>query len=172
MTEVICSYCGKAAQQVSGDVIYPHRPDLKDRQFFLCRPCNAYVGCHKTGEPLGTLANETLRAARKRAHEVFDALWKNDGPMSRTEAYVWLANTLGVDPQKCHIAMFDEAQCSQTVQAVHTLFRTAPGHKPRCVSCGCVLTEDMKCPLWTWHDHYNGVTRKSTSQWCNSENDK
>lgn len=159
MAKVTCPYCQKPAQQVSGDIVYPHRPDLKERKFYLCRPCNAYVGCHKNGEPLGTLANEQLRAARMRTHEVFDALWKNGGPMKRTEAYAWLAEILGIKAQSCHIAMFDEAMCMKTIQVVRTLFGTTNAETPVCNSCGCKLTVDRKCPLWSWRDHSNGVTK-------------
>lgn len=43
----ICPYCGSKTEYVDGTVIYPHRPDLANRKFYICRPCNAYVGCHK-----------------------------------------------------------------------------------------------------------------------------
>ena len=39
-----CPYCGKDAALVTGDKIYPHRPDLYDRNFWLCTACDAYVG--------------------------------------------------------------------------------------------------------------------------------
>lgn len=74
-----CPYCGQQASLVSGKEIYPYRPDLHDRMFWLCRPCDAYVGTHKNSKrhvPLGLLANADLRWARMRAHAVFDGYWK------------------------------------------------------------------------------------------------
>lgn len=50
MSELTCPYCGKPAQLVGGDVIYPHREDLHEKKFWLCTPCNAYVGCHRIQE--------------------------------------------------------------------------------------------------------------------------
>jgi len=59
---IICNYCGNNAEMVSGDAIYPHRPDLYHRKFYRCQPCGAYVGCHEgTDKPLGRLANAELQ---------------------------------------------------------------------------------------------------------------
>lgn len=44
---VKCDYCGKDAELVTGDVIYPHRSDLAPLKFWRCEDCEAYVGCHK-----------------------------------------------------------------------------------------------------------------------------
>lgn len=75
---VICSYCNKPAELVTGKEIYPHRPDLYPKKFWRCRPCTAYVGCHKPNagygdgtRPLGRLANAELRAAKSAAHAAF-----------------------------------------------------------------------------------------------------
>jgi len=39
---------------------------------WLCKPCDAYVGCHNNTErPLGTLANKELRTARKETKAKF-----------------------------------------------------------------------------------------------------
>lgn len=68
-----CPYCKENAQQVQGDALYPHRPDLKQKTFYWCKPCDAYVGCHPgTTDPLGTLANKNLRFQRGLAHCAFD----------------------------------------------------------------------------------------------------
>lgn len=116
----ICPYCGNASEHVDGTTIYPHRPDLAVKKFWRCQPCDAYVGCHLgTPEPLGTLANAELRKARSEAHNAFDALWDFDGkPMTRKEAYAWLAAELGIETEACHIGMFDLAMCKKVVEAV------------------------------------------------------
>ena len=54
---VTCPYCSRRAMLVTGQVIYPHRPDLHDLNFWLCDHCKAYVGTHKAG-----LGWETARA--------------------------------------------------------------------------------------------------------------
>ena len=109
-----CIECGSKAEPVGGKAIYPHRPDLYAKRFWLCQ-CGAYCGSHvKSGEPLGTPAGPETRAARNAAHCAFDPLWKEDS-FSRKEAYQWLASQLGIDPKDCHIGMFDAATCRRVV---------------------------------------------------------
>jgi hypothetical protein len=111
----ICPYCNNEAQLVSGDVIYPHRPDLRSKAFYLCRQCGAYVGCHPGSvRPLGRLANAELRSAKIAAHEAFDPLLLNHE--SRSAAYRWLAQQLGINRADCHIGMFDVNQCRRVVE--------------------------------------------------------
>lgn len=109
----ICPYCGKEAEFVGGDVIYPHRPDLHEKKFWRCSTgCDAYVGCHQhTAAPFGTLANAELRRARNTAHRTFDQIWRDHRAMKRKEAYAWLAEQLGISVEDCHIGAFDEDQC-------------------------------------------------------------
>lgn len=114
-----CPYCGGDAHMVGGDVIYPHRPDLFEKKFWHCAPCNAYVGCHAhnpklsfTGnEPLGRLANAELRAAKSAAHAAFDPIWQDGHLASRKTAYAWLADKLNIHVDDCHIGEFDVEQC-------------------------------------------------------------
>lgn len=116
-TNPLCSYCGKQSDLVTGADIYPHRPDLFGKWFYECAPCNAYVGCHPTGDgksPLGRLANAELRRAKSIAHAAFDPLWKN-GSMNRHQAYKYLAKEIGIPPESAHIGMFDVVQCKQVV---------------------------------------------------------
>ena len=111
-----CPYCGSKATIVTGATIYPHRCDLRHLRFWVCTPCDARVGCHATGAPMGTLANAALRACRASAHAAFDPLWKTGVIRGRSAAYAWLADHLGVPVARCHMAMFDEAQCSRVVE--------------------------------------------------------
>lgn len=114
---VRCDYCGSAAERVGGDAIYPHRPDLHHKQFYLCRPCWAYVGCHASnGQPFGRLADARLRAAKIKAHAAFDAIWKS-GEKSRGGAYAWLSEAIGLPKDQCHIGMMDLEGCSAVVDA-------------------------------------------------------
>ena len=122
MSHVTCPYCGNAAALVTGEAIYPHRPDLHNLRFWQCAPCGAYVGCHKPNkkmgfdgtQPLGRLANAELRKAKWDAHAAFDPLWKA-GRMDRRQAYGWLAKALGIAVEDCHIGEFDVATCKRVV---------------------------------------------------------
>jgi hypothetical protein len=114
-----CPYCKSRANLVTGLKIYPHRKDLSDKFFYLCQPCDAYVGCHpRSKTPLGTLANGSLRKLRAYAHEFFDPLWKNKIFKTRTKAYKWLSEQMGTTIDDTHIAMFNEEQCKKVIEKV------------------------------------------------------
>lgn len=110
--ELLCPYCGTHPEYVDSSVIYGKSYGM----IYLCKPCDAYVGVHKgTDTPLGRLANKELREWKKKAHEAFDPLWKHGG-MKRSQAYEWLAGTLGIKKEHCHIGMFDVNYCKKTVE--------------------------------------------------------
>lgn len=121
--KVVCPYCGKRAELVDSREIYG------DRSYgwaYLCRDCDAFVGCHNTGnkhtvKPKGTLADGPTRAARIRAHNAFDALWRYSGSgfATRTEAYGWLADMLSLSFKEAHIANFDLATCEKVISLAH-----------------------------------------------------
>lgn len=126
---VTCDYCSQPAPLVTGRELYPHRPDLWEKKFYRCTPCDAHVGCHPPADgprggvgdgtvPMGRLANAELRRAKTAAHAVFDPFWQA-ARMRRRDAYLWLAQELGVEPAKCHIGMFDVDQCQAVIAAVH-----------------------------------------------------
>ena len=118
LRSTFCPYCHEKATLVSGKEAYPHRPDLYNKRFWLCRDCNAWVGVHENSKhPLGRLANKELRQAKIRAHSAFDPLWKK-GYMTRRDAYKWLAEKLGIKPKRCHIGWFDVGMCDRVVGAV------------------------------------------------------
>lgn len=125
---VECAYCKGSAELVTGDVIYPHRSDLRDKYFWRCKPCRAWVGCHPpaTSErggigdgtvPKGRLADRELRDAKMLAHAAFDPLFRGGG-ISRRDAYRWLAQQLGKTKEDCHIGMFDVDECWRVVSEV------------------------------------------------------
>ena len=133
MRHINCDYCHRPAELVTGKVVYPHRPDLLALKFWHCSNCGAYVGCHKAGAvtqigarrvrsdgtlPLGRLADAKLRAAKQRAHDAFDPLWRS-GYMGRRQAYAWLAEQLGISVDNCHIGMFDLPTCWKVPGIVH-----------------------------------------------------
>lgn len=115
MSNPICPYCSDTSELVTGVTIYPHRPDLARKWFYLCADCNAYVGCHpKTKKPLGRLADSMLRGWKRNVHSLFDPLWESR-KMSRKAAYAYLAEHLGIHRNECHIGMFDLETCKRAV---------------------------------------------------------
>ncbi len=118
---IICQYCNNKAELVTGMVIYPHRKDLHDKKFYLCVNCNAYCGCHPgTIRPLGTLANDELRALRKRCHSKLDPIWRAH-IMKRKEVYAWLSKQMNIDIKDTHIAMFDKYDCEKALEYLSEL---------------------------------------------------
>jgi len=84
-----------------------------------CLDCLALVGCHEgTDIPLGRMADAQTREARFNAHKVFDRMWRGRAPMTRAEAYTWMATTLGLDPADAHIGMLTADQCEELSKAV------------------------------------------------------
>lgn len=112
---VVCRYCQKRAKRVTGEAVYPHRPDLADMILYRCDPCDAHVGCHPgTDIPLGELANGHLRYLRRQAHSAFDPIWRT-GEKGRRDAYRWLAEQLGIPFGVCHIGQFDIDMCKRVI---------------------------------------------------------
>lgn len=113
----VCIECGGEAKRVTGKVIYPHRPDLYAKSFWLCA-CGAYCGCHPNSfTPLGHPCGPVTRKARSAAHAAFDPLWKSR-QMSRQAAYAWLSQAVGIEPERCHIGMMTAEQAQRVVAAV------------------------------------------------------
>ena len=114
--QVMCPNCGTPCELVHPREIYGPDHWRITSYLYLCRGCGRYVGCHPgTAQPLGTPTDEEGRRARRLAHAAFDLLFK-DGWMSRTTAYIWLADKLGIEVEECHIGMFDRERCEQVMQ--------------------------------------------------------
>ena len=116
---ITCDYCGEFAKVVTGEMVYPHRPDLKRLVFYYCDNGHApaYVGTHKVSlKPLGRLADKELRKFKSAAHIAFDPLWKTHKIFkSRGKAYNWLSNSLGIKGELTHIGMFDIDTCKKVI---------------------------------------------------------
>lgn len=109
-----CNLCGGHALFLANSIVYGRKVGRWPYVWY-CSRCSAYVGVHTgTTRPLGTLADATTRKARKEAHLAFDPLWRS-GPLSRHEAYGWLAGQLGIAHDQCHIGMFDATTCQRVV---------------------------------------------------------
>lgn len=117
-----CPYCHKEAEWVSNEAVYGRRYG-KSYMIYLCRDCDAYVGCHNnTRKPLGTMANKTLRGERKKTHGIVDPLWKT-GKYSRGGVYALLAEHFG---REIHIGESSIEQCCEIREAVSVI--TTPPH--------------------------------------------
>lgn len=122
---VECSYCGgDAVFMISSRHVYRHDYG----PIYDCRPCDAYVGAHPDGTPKGTPANKVLRAARRACHEAFDPLWQS-GEMTRSDAYRWLSDAMGLPRSKAHIGMLDLLGCKNLLAKLNSL-RAGDGDQP------------------------------------------
>lgn len=109
--QLACPYCGGVLTLKSS----------RFGPFFGCSgfpQCDASVGCHPDGQPLGTPASGPLKAARQRVHDAFDEIWKGQGRAVRQRAYAALADALKLDADDCHIARFDLALCERAMHAI------------------------------------------------------
>jgi hypothetical protein len=105
-----CRYCRSAVELKTSK---EHYGVDYGNNVYVCTGCGAYVGTYgRSTKPLGSLADEGLRAARKRAHSIFDLAWQR-GHMTRSEAYKWLRQELELPAEKCHIGMFEEDLCEK-----------------------------------------------------------
>lgn len=114
MTEVLCPYCNDPAHAVDGRQVYPHRPDLHHRRFYVCWVCRAWAPRAISGAPMARLANARTRRLRQQAHQAFDPVWQK-GRMSRSQAYAWLRNALGLTSGQCHMAWMSDSNLEAVI---------------------------------------------------------
>lgn len=92
-----CCKCNKNINACleKGNKIYPHRPDLYKKNFWVCPHCGNYVGCHgTTTRPLGCIPTYEIKVARMRIHSKLDPLWKNN-LVDRKTLYKLISDKLG-----------------------------------------------------------------------------
>jgi len=112
----ICPYCKSETKRVSQKEIYGRSYGKSKMIACVNFPdCDSYVGCHKTGKPLGRLANRSLRDSKKKAHYFFDKLWKEKG-LDRGHCYLRLSIVLGLKQEHTHIGMFSEKTCDKVIK--------------------------------------------------------
>ena len=119
---MICPYCKNQAEWVENKEIYGKNYG-KSVMCYLCRDCDAYVGCHNnTRKPLGTIANKETRVWRMKAHSVFDPLWKNERrknnqpEINREALYNRISSAFGY---RVHIAESNIEQCKKIIEWVY-----------------------------------------------------
>ena len=104
----------------------------KPRKFYGCSEwqttgCAGKLGAHPSGGPMGFPAKKENRAARIRAHQALDGLWKN-GQRTREQAYHWMQSAMGMTKAQAHIGKFTTEQCEQLITLI--LYRTFPANTP------------------------------------------
>lgn len=117
---VTCPYCSADAEFVDSAEVYRKSYGM----MFLCRPCNAYVGCQGSSDkPIGRLANKQLRYWKVKAQEAFGNIWQARLKVESVStkkavagAYDWLAEQLNIKRSDCNIGMFDVETCIKVVQ--------------------------------------------------------
>lgn len=109
-----CVSCGDyvEAELVSGEDVYPHRPDLAHLPFWRCPTCGNWVGTHyktKTPlKPLGVIANKKMKMLRIAIHKQLDEIWQ-EGEISRSQCYRWLSKRLGYEYHTGNLKSISEA---------------------------------------------------------------
>ncbi len=119
---IYCTGCKKPvfARLTYGDEMYPHREDLASLPFWICDICRSFVGCHhkwrsnRKGSnsrirPLGVLATQEIKNARKKIHALLDPLWKS-GKTKRSKAYAYVSKRLGYEYHTANIRTIEEAR--------------------------------------------------------------
>lgn len=111
-----CPYCRSTAFLRPASLV--HEQTAPGEEVYVCARypvCDAYVSAHReTHQPMGTLANKSLRDKRRQAHIALGRLW-GQGLMTRKEAYRWLQVQLGLPESEAHIGRFSEFRCEQVI---------------------------------------------------------
>lgn len=114
-----CPYCGSKVELRDSKLVYGRSYGM----IWICSQyplCNAFVGCHKgSNRPLGRLADPILREWKKRAHAVFDPVWKSKR-LDRGQAYVFLRDAMKMTADEAHVGKFDVPECQRLVKAMQS----------------------------------------------------
>ena len=121
--DVRCGECGLPARYVGVGTFGP---------FWSCTGypgCDALVGAHADGRPLGVPMGKETRDLRKQCHAEFDQLWRGlYAVCDRNTAYYYLARQLGISRNECHFAKFDAAMCRRALDAIGEIRGPADDH--------------------------------------------
>ncbi len=113
----LCPYCGSHTVLRSADGIY--FDNKKHEMLYVCKNyprCNSYIRVIPgTAIPLGTVANQELRALRNEAHKYLSLLYR-DGFMTKQDAYQWLAGKMNIPASAAHIGKMGEYSCKQVIE--------------------------------------------------------
>jgi hypothetical protein len=123
--KVFCPYCALQAHKILGVALFPEREPLKNKIYYVCHDCDAYIGCHaKTHHPYGRLANSELRALKAEVHQRLLKIHKGeDRLMKKHEAYEYLANEMNMSRSVCQVSYFTVQQCQEAIAILDKLLR-------------------------------------------------
>ena len=125
-----CPYCGSRTELRSADGIYHDNRDKT--MLYVCKNyprCDTYVRVIPgTTQPIGSLANGHLRAMRTEAHRNFNQLYMK-GIMTKSEAYQWLSDIIGLPMSKTHIGDMGEYYCELVIQESQKLLQAQKGKR-------------------------------------------
>lgn len=114
--KIFCVECQKDVEPrlTTGSIVYPRSPQLSRDKFWQCRSCKNFIGCHKNArknklKPLGVIANQELKGARIKIHELIDPIWRNE-KMKRGEVYAVISNELGYTYHTGELRSIEEAR--------------------------------------------------------------
>lgn len=117
----VCHYCSGQVEIAPHDQVYGNSYGNWP-WVYLCKNCFAYVGMHPfTDIPLGTLADQATRRARKNCKAPFERLFKS-GRFTRIEAYKALSEKLNIPFNECHFGWFDVDMCEKAKKASREIF--------------------------------------------------
>jgi len=123
---IVKCHCGACAMLRPASVV--HGDKAGKEYLYICSrypACDSYVGVHKKSkQPLGTLADKSLRAKRIQAHKVFNRLWES-GTMKKWQAYKWMEAKFGLNSQQAHIAKFSEYMCNELIALCEKSFQNS-----------------------------------------------
>ena len=95
---------------------------LREGRYGLSYFCNNFPVCRgshkasKRGKPLGFPADKETRLWRIRAHKALEVLYVGSGSvMTKTEAYGFLAYSMGLKIKQAHISRLNLKQCKVLV---------------------------------------------------------
>ena len=95
---------------------------LKQGKYGLTYFCKSFPVCRgshkasKKGKPLGFPGDKETRHWRIRAHKALESLYKGNGRvMTKTEAYGFMAYSMGLKAKQAHVSRLNLEQCKEVV---------------------------------------------------------
>lgn len=127
--KITCPYCGAPAIYRPASMVHGSNTCQKGTHLYVCSrwpDCNSYVTAHKNSlQPMGSLANKSLRYKRIQAHQALEELRQNRH-METWAVYVWLQMKLKLPPDKAHIGMFSEEMCDHLISVCQESMQNDP----------------------------------------------